>query len=379
MRISKAFVYEHTVTICVFVGFIVCGIFNQYVPILRYLSVIIVFILSLLFLSHAISRFRLPSEQVITFLIFLALVQLCFSIVRNMPVEFSFFLAIMIGFLLRPNINFCVKLIYAVNILTIIVMIYELSSLTYLVSQVNSKFEFGRLQGLFSNSKEAGYYAIAATFYLIVTKRFTSFNLFALFLIAILSGTRTAILFIIAVGIIKIFFALKSRFTKHTLTRYFVILSVSLLFSYVLMMYYFTGESIYMLHRITNSFNFQSSSHLDRLFFWNAYLEGINSYNFYEIVFGAGIKLNIIIGNGAESFYLMIFSQFGLITLTAIVSVFSLIYLKLTSYEEKAIFSSLLIILFVGRIGTGWADGILMWASFFHVLDSNKRLKTNAA
>ena len=49
-----------------------------------------------------------------------------------------------------------------------------------------------------------------------------------------------------------------------------------------------------------------------------------------------------------------------------------LIFTKLKNYEEKMIFACLLVILFVGRIGTGWSDGILIWASFFHILDSKK-------
>ena len=82
-------------------------------------------------------------------------------------------------------------------------------------------------------------------------------------------------------------------------------------------------------------------------------------------------------GNGAESFYIMIISQYGIITFTVVLSVFLLIFTKLKNYEEKMIFACLLVILFVGRIGTGWSDGILIWASFFHILDSKKGDKKN--
>ena len=42
------------------------------------------------------------------------------------------------------------------------------------------------------------------------------------------------------------------------------------------------------------------------------------------------------------------------------------------------IIASLLVILFVGRIGVGWADGILIWAAFFHILDRTKGLQDGA-
>ena len=42
MRISKEILFDRTVTLCVFLGFIVCGIVNEHLPILRYLTVIIV-------------------------------------------------------------------------------------------------------------------------------------------------------------------------------------------------------------------------------------------------------------------------------------------------------------------------------------------------
>ena len=102
-----------------------------------------------------------------------------------------------------------------------------------------------------------------------------------------------------------------------------------ILIGFPVMRFYFIGGSAYMLDRIYNSFNFGSSSHLDRLFFWNAYLLEINKYNWYEIFFGAGQKINVIVGNGAESTYLMILSQYGMITLTTMIGVFILIFAKL--------------------------------------------------
>ena len=119
--------------------------------------------------------------------------------------------------LLRPNPDFSVKLIATVNVVSIIIMVYELASTSYLIDHLNSKFEFGRLQGLFSYSKEAGYYVIAATFYLFTVSRFSMFNMTTLILLAILSGTRTAMLFVLAVCTIKFINSVKIMFVNGSL------------------------------------------------------------------------------------------------------------------------------------------------------------------
>ena len=219
-------------------------------------------------------KYTLLSEQVVTFFVALALIQLGFNIVRNAPADLSFFLAIIIGLLLKPNINFCVKFVAIVNVITIIIMVYELQSSSYLIGQANSEFVFGRLQGLFSYSKQAGYYAIAATFYLFTVRRFTSLNMFTLISIAILSGTRTAILFIIAVLIIQAFTKIKIRIAKSKLRKFILNALISTSLGYIAINYYFIDDTAYMLDRIYNSFNYTSSSHLDRLFFGILILKG---------------------------------------------------------------------------------------------------------
>lgn len=378
MRISKDLYSTQISIISLFIGFIACGLFNQYFPSLRYLSVLITFVFLLLVLLKAIHKLRLPSEQVVILFITLALVQLIFNNARTAPADFSLFLAIMLGLLLKNNITSCARYIAIVNVSTVVIMLYELSTFSYLIDQLNNKFEFGRLQGLFSNSKEAGYYTIAATYYLFSVKRLTRLSMLALISIATLSGTRTAILFILVVVIVQVVASVKIRIAKGIIKNFMLSAFMLTLLGYILTKYYFVDKSAYMLVRIYNAFNFESSSHKDRLFFWKSYLEEINNYNWYEIFFGAGTKINIILGNGAESYYLMILSQYGLITLTAIISIFILIFIKLKNYDEKIIFVSLLAILLVGRIGIGWSDGILIWAVFFYTLDSKKRDKIRA-
>ena len=57
-------------------------------------------------------------------------------------------------------------------------------------------FEFGRLQGLFSTSKETGYFAISAFILSRVFLKERNILDVALILVAVLSGTRTAIIFL---------------------------------------------------------------------------------------------------------------------------------------------------------------------------------------
>lgn len=378
MKISKQNYFAQLVPVSIFLGFIACGLLNQFFPLTRDFMVLVSIAFTTVAVAKALNKFKLPSEQAISILLTLAFSQVLLNIIRMDPADLAFFIAIILGFYLKCHASTCTKMIKIINFFTICIMIYEVSSTSYLIEIVNRKFEFGRLQGLFSYSKEAGYYVIAATFYLFTVRQLKIFCMLTLLAIAILSGTRTAMLFMSVVILIIFVNSLVGKVTHRKVKTFglFALASISLLF--LLRKYYFVGKSEYMLSRLTHSFNFSSSSHQDRLFIWKSYLEGIDQYNLYEVIFGAGTKLNIILGNGAESFYLMILSQYGLITLVSILCIFILIVTKANNIAEIMIIASLLVILFVGRIGVGWADGILIWAAFFHILDRTKGLQDGA-
>lgn len=378
MVISRQAIRDQIILVSVFTGFIASGVFTQYLPIIRYLSVMIALVFSVILILHIMNNFTLPSEIIATSCIILALIQVSLNIIRGSPSELSFFIAIILGLLLKSKNNMCVRYILVLNIVTIIIMFYEFLNFTYFIDTKNQKFEFGRLQGAFSYSKEAGYYAIAATFYLYIMKHLSNVNIICLLLIGILSGTRSAILFIVALIVVQIITQIKLRISKDRLKNFVIMMIICCLLLFFLIEYYFTDKSAYMLDRIYNTFNFASSSHSDRLFFWTAYLEGLNNYSFIELTFGAGTKLNNSIGNGAESFYLMIISQYGFTTFTLVLIVCAIIFRCLITYQEKMIFVCLLAILLVGRIGVGWADGILIWAALFSIIDQKKRFKGNA-
>ena len=141
------------------------------------------------------------------------------------------------------------------------------------------------------------------------------------------------------------------------------------------MLKYFDDDNIYMLYRILSSFDFSSSSHVERVLFWSGYINELDNYSFNQWLFGAGTYLNFLLGNGSENTYLMVLSQSGLIGLFIFGFPLLLALIMFFRYPRE-LYPLVLMLLFlnVGRIGVGWADGILMWCYVIGVIYSRSTM-----
>ena len=374
LRLSRKKLPNSIILFCILTGLLVNAYFTQNYPSIRYLSVAIIFTLVLFRVATALMTQGSDSHFIISVVLLYFIIQCGLNIYREYPANLNTFIVVFIGYLIQHDCKNLMRWIVLTSILCITVMLYELIDGEYFIQINEAKFEFGRLQGLFSTSKEAGFFAIAA----FILSRLLSKGKMSLdvifILIAVLSGTRTAIIFITACMILE-YSVMIASFRKKIIYKLFVSVTILLATYYLLTTYYFTNELEYMLRRILNSFNFQTSSHIQRIYFWNAYLYGIDNYSIFELVFGAGRKLNYEFGNGAESFYLMVLSQNGILGLIIIVFPFLYVFSRRINYRLMISLMMLLVFFNVGRIGVGWADGIIIWAILFNAFKSTQKLK----
>jgi hypothetical protein len=269
----------------------------------------------------------------------------------NLSIVFGFFA-------FRYYEKFKFLLVYAITI-NFIIMIYDISNLAYLFNfdPVQYFYQVDRGKGLFSYSKEAGAFTIFAT----LMFRNNSKILSLLFLTSILSGSRSAIIFIFFIIIINIIFSSFYKIDFKKLKVIFFGVLIILLSSYLI--------NDHLFNRMGNSFDFsESGTHNYRFFIWGQYLKEFYLSSTIHILFGNLGYLRSILGNGAESAYFTVLANGGLFLLVVFyLPILFLATLSVLNFRMFYPFILLLIMLQFGRQGTGWADGILLWAYIFHI------------
>ncbi|WP_281630276.1 hypothetical protein [Vibrio sp. St2] len=357
-----------------FVGFVTSAFFTYKIPPIRIVAVL--FVASVVFVSivNNIKKKRLDflfQSILIVFVVF----QLSLDQVRTYQSEIAPFIAMIIALSFYKYNDVIYKVLRIVLVVNFLVMTYELATHDYLIKVVaENKYEHGRLQGLFSYSKECGFFLFFAFLYV---RKYQSGLFIKSIVIAssLMSGSRTVILFVGFIILLDFFLALRVKFkTKDFYKAITIMLFGGVLFGY-LAVKYFDKNNIYMLYRILASFDFSSSSHVDRVFFWSSYIHELDNYTLTQWLFGAGTYLNVLLGNGSENTYLMIISQSGL-TGFFIFGFPLVLTLALFFRYPREIYPLVLVLLFlnVGRIGVGWADGILMWCYVISVIYSRSTM-----
>jgi hypothetical protein len=269
----------------------------------------------------------------------------------NLSIVFGFFA-------FRYYEKFKSLLVYAITI-SLIIMIYDIVNLEYLFNfdPVQNRFQVDRGKGLFSYSKEAGAFTIFATFMFRDNPKILSL----LFLTSILSGSRSAIIFIFIIIFMDIIFYSKNKISLKNLKFFLFGALIIFLSSYLI------DDHLYA--RMENSFDFgKSGTHSYRFFIWDLYLKELNLSSTIHILFGNLGYFRAVLGNGAENAYLTILTHGGIFLLVVFyLPILFLAILSVLNFRMFYPFILLLIILQFGRQGTGWADGVLLWAYIFHI------------
>lgn len=359
--------YNYFFTILLFVGFIVSTPFTYFVPSIRYLAVSIIF--GYLFINIFTNYWK--ERKLFLFQIFLILyiyIQHFLNQIRDFDSDLAVLLSMLLATAFIKNIDNTIKILKFLVVVNFIAMVYEVISFEYIINMVEgNKYEFGRMQGLFSYSKETGYFLLI-TFVFLRYFDVSMFYKIILILSAIMSGSRTAIIAILFILFIDYIYQIYKKINYKQFIYFFITVTILILFT----SYYFTDKTEYMLFRILSSFDFETSSQQHRLYYWNFYFESLNNYSIFNWIFGNGTYLNHLIGNGSENTYLMIISQMGLIGLSIfLIPIFLVIILFFKKPFRYYPFLVLFVFLFVGRIGIGWADGILMWIMIYILINNN--------
>lgn len=368
---KKADEQKYFFTILLFVGFISAAFFAYFFPIIKIVAIafVLVYLIINIFMNYYYDS-RIFIFQL--FLISFLFLQLFLNQIRDFNADLAILIVMLLGTAFMKNIDETIKILKVVVIVNFFIMLYEVINFEYLIQIVEAnKYEFGRMQGLFSYSKEAGYFLLIAFIYM----RYFDISMFykiIILLSSVLSGSRTAIVAIVFILLVDYIYNTHKGINIKFLFKQYMLFIITITSLWLLSVYYFTDQNEYMLHRILSSFDFESSSQVTRVTFWNEYFQSLNNYSILQWLVGNGTYLNNLIGNGSENAYLMVISQLGIlgffIFTLPFIFVIVLFLNKPFKYYPLLV---LAIFLFVGRIGVGWADGILMWMLVYYVIYQN--------
>ena len=353
--------------ISLFISFVVNAPFSYFYPEIRSFFILTTIILGI----YRIWNFKSLKLYLLTFVLLSMLI--LFHLINKtfLHPSSNLFLACMIlGLLAFKDYKLIIKLLKISLIINFSIMIYELINFKYFINIISeNKFEIGRYQGLFSYSKENSYFIFMSFLFL---RYFNSLGWYKWLILfsSFLTGSRTSMIFVLSIMSIDYVFN-SFNFRKVKFKNVFIFF-VPVIIAFNLTNYYFSQNTL-IYNRLLNSFNFQSSSHVDRTYFWKSYLDYIFNYDLIYLVFGKGTYIANILGNGAESTWLMILSEGGFLGL-AIFSIPILYVTSLTIKNPSKYYPFILLIIFFqfGRISIGWADGIVFWALIFYIIFFNK-------
>jgi len=329
-----------------------------------------------LYVVYAALKSYSQKEKLIIYYLILAIYttfQLYINSFRLFPADLNPFIAILIAISFKKYEKVTYKILKLIVVINLFAMLYESYFGYYLfVIQREIVYEPGRMQGLFAYSKEASYFLVS-TLILFRINRENKILLYVLLMSSLLTGSRTSILPVVLIVVLdSLMDLLKMDRIKIIIQRYSAVTLVTII-SIVSVLIYFNADNEYIYYRILNSFNFESSSQISRLNFWNMYINGISSFSMSELWIGNGTYLNHVYGNGAENTFLMLFSQVGVIGLMLILA--PLIYYWFKNRTNYVAVTNFIIIVFamqVGRYGIGWSDGILLWIYVFSLHNKGK-------
>jgi hypothetical protein len=243
-----------------------------------------------------------------------------------------------------------------------IALIFEMYTGAYLfnIDPVSNYFQIDRLKGIFSYSKEAGSFLIFSALLLRDKKNI----LYIILVSAAMTGSRSAMVFVFLITLIE---GVSKFYSIKSISKSFLILSIAF---FSLYLYFLFHEVMWI--RLVNSFDFDGSSgHQYRFFIWNEFIKSILNYDFAHFVFGNLAYTNTLLGNGAENAYLTVMSNNGLLLfLIYFFPIFIFSFLSAVNFRLFYPFILLFVVLFFGRQGLGWSDGILLWAYIYHIFNS---------
>ena len=361
---------NNLLTIAIVLGFICNATITQFYPEIRALFILAVLILA----CYKVMTYGKSQLLIYTaILLLLSLFYAYYAIIDHFT-DNAYLYCLILGMLVGDNIVFLKKILALLLIINFLIMLYEISSQEYFITIVAAnEFEPGRYQGLFSYSKEASYFLVST--FLLFRHLGTSLSINLIFLMSsVLTGSRTSMIFIGFILVIDLFIKTDYRtiVKKHKFKyMFFSFIVFPQLLGY--MKVYFK-ENFIIYNRIMQSFDTQSSGHLDRSYYFNQYVNYIQEYNIIEFFIGKGGFVGAEVGNGSENTWLTLYAETGLIGfLIYLIPMLYVSFQSLKKFNKYYPFILLIILMFFGRIALGWADGILLWSLISYIIYFSKK------
>lgn len=284
-----------------------------------------------------------------------------------------FYFTIMQGLFFSYYFEFYKKLLKYFVVINLFAMIYEFLTISYILEPTADLDVFiGRAKGVISYSKEAGSFILLFTILFIKELKVKWFPVLLFY--AILTGSRLAILGVFASIAIEAFSRAK---IKGALSFKAIVASAIfiLIISLGLYFYYISAQSEIIVNRLSGALDTGHSSNLERVNFWIQHLAAYNDFKWWGLILGEPGRATGIVGNGAESAYLNLLTDGGIIALSVYLGgIFLLFILRGPSISWLFVLLLLVLSMQISRVNIGFLDGTMFWAYFWYLFQE-KHLK----
>lgn len=360
----------------VFIGFFAVyfsAFLNQYIPILKS-PLLIVFLILGFFISFS-QAYRKDFKITLAFFfipVFLILLGglVGFKGVLENVVYVFFYFPIILGYVFSFRFELFFKLIKFFIFINLLAMLYEFSTISYLLEPTSDFSMFiGRAKGFISYSKEAGSFILVFTLLFIQYLRPQWF--IVLLFSSILTGSRLAMIIVFIAIIIEIYNRIKLR---HVFSPVLILVSLAslLIILYGIYLYSNQEQSALILERLGGALDTGHSSNTERINFWTSHLAVYDDFDHIRYLFGSPGESISIVKNGAESALINLLTDGGvvavLVYMSAIIFMFFLTNLKVTTFLH------LLLLIFamqLSRVNIGFLDATLFWAYFGYLVKNS--------
>jgi len=313
---------------------------------------------------------KLIKYQVVLSLLSLLLLSLSFYIWNNIYATNLYLAIITATIIYNMDKSLFKKLLLIALVIQTLLQIYEFLTLKYIFDYTLIKgdieftmsldnLSFFRGKGLFPGALTAGSFAI----YMAFIFRKNPYVLLLAFTSASLASTRLSVL---TVFVIILLFIFQNNSIKIKYKIYFISTIILLVLLIVSL------NSSEFINRLQNFADFNSDTNSLRIYYWTSGLYEFTQYPLINILLGKSNYFATIYGNSAESDWIMLLLETGIIGfLLYLIPIFSIIILSLAKQKYYLFLLILLwcIDIFLYRHISGIVSNVLHWYLLYDILD----------
>jgi len=340
-------------------------ILYQIYPGVKLLLFVLTFTLGVLYISKGLAnKYLLTSIASICILVLIGAIIGYGQVSSNLS-SVSFYVPIVLGVFICRSFDSFFNVAKVFFIINLIAMLYEFYTFSFLFEpEVDLPHFVGRAKGLLAYSKEAANFVIL--FSIVFVKKLGMKWYLPIIAFAFLTGSRLAILICCAVIMFEIVYPMLFGVEKKTVVRN---LSVFLLFVILIIYYLSLEQSSLIVSRLYESFNTEHSSNSERIYFWVEHLNVYDQFAILQLIFGypgASVKF---VGNGAESAWINLIVDGGMVAFSVYSFSMLMIFFMVTN-KVRVLFMLLLLstAMQIARVNLGFVDSTIYWGWFWSLL-----------